>query len=140
MEDRKAASGMSQASICHPNAEKAGGITDHKEPAPVPGHRRLKALVSAYACSPLRGGEYGIGWGWAEAISKYHDLWVLTGDEWRQEIEAELSRRPELRNRLRFYYIPRVRYLRVEKIWPPSYPFPDSTTMPPAFLSRRFRI
>ena len=88
---------------------------------PRPGHRRLKVLVGAYACSPCRGSEPGIGWGWVEAISKYHDLWVLTGDQFRQEIEAELSRRPELRNRMRFYYIPRVRYLRAEKIWPPSY-------------------
>ena len=101
------------------NVERAGSVTDLTEPAP--GHRRLKVLVGAYACSPCRGSEEGIGWGWVEAISKYHDLWVLTGDHCRQDIEAELSRRPELRNRLRFYYIPRVRNLRAEKIWPPAY-------------------
>jgi glycosyltransferase involved in cell wall biosynthesis len=101
------------------NLERAGSIIDQTEPAP--GQRRLKVLVGAYACSPCRGSEEGIGWGWAEAISKYHDLWVLTGDLYREEIEAELSRRPELRNRMRFYYIPRVRYLRAEKLWPPFY-------------------
>jgi hypothetical protein len=78
-------------------------------------------LVGAYACSPDRGSEAGVGWGWAEAISKHHDLWILTGEQFREDIEAELSRRPELRNRMRFYYIPRDRYLRFEKIWPPSY-------------------
>lgn len=112
-------SDMSQSSIWHTDAEKAGGIAELAEPAP--GHRRLKVLVGAYACSPSRGSEPGVGWGWVEAISKYHHLWVLTGEDFRQEIEAELSRRPELRSRMRFYYIPRVRYLRVEKIWPPAY-------------------
>jgi glycosyltransferase involved in cell wall biosynthesis len=110
---------MSKVSIDRPVAERAGSVADLAGPAP--SHRRLKVLVGAYACSPARGSEPGIGWGWAEAISRYHDLWVLTGDQYRQEIETELSRRPELRNRMRFFYIPRVRYLRAEKIWPPSY-------------------
>jgi len=78
-------------------------------------------LVGAVACSPSRGSEPGLGWGWVEAISKHHDLWVLTGDKNRQGIEEELSRRPELGNRMRFYYIPHVRHLKVEKIWPPNY-------------------
>jgi glycosyltransferase involved in cell wall biosynthesis len=112
-------SDMAQSSIWHTNAERAGNVADLAEPAS--GDRRLKVLVGAYACSPSRGSECGVGWGWVEAISRYHDLWVLTGDQFRQEIEAELSRRPELRNRMRFYYIPRVRYLRAEKIWPPVY-------------------
>lgn len=92
--------------------------------------RRLKVLVSAYACSPRRGSEAGVGWGWVEAISKYHDLWVITGDEevfpneaykYRQEIEEELFRRPELRSRLRFYHINKKRNLQLEKLWPLSY-------------------
>ena len=112
-------SGMSHTSMCHHNAEMNGSIAD--QTVRVSSDRRLKVLVGAYACSPCRGSESGVGWGWVEAISKYHDLWVLTGDECRQEIEAELSRRPELRNRMRFYYIPRIRYLRAERIWPPAY-------------------
>jgi glycosyltransferase involved in cell wall biosynthesis len=110
---------MSQSSIWHTDAERAGSIADQTELTP--GHRRLKILVGAYACSPSRGSEPSVGWGWVEAISKYHDLWVLTGDEYRQDIEAELSRRPELRGRMRFYYIRRARHLRVEKVWPPAY-------------------
>lgn len=110
---------MSQASMCHSVVEKAGSIADQTELAR--SHRRLKVLVGAYACSPSQGSEPGIGWGWAEAISEYHDLWILTGDQFRPEIEAELLRRPELRNRMQFYYIPRVRHLRAEKIWPPFY-------------------
>ena len=64
--------------MCHSLVEKARSIADLAEPTP--GHRRLKVLVGAYACSPSRGSEPGVGWGWVEAISKYHDLWVLTGD------------------------------------------------------------
>jgi glycosyltransferase involved in cell wall biosynthesis len=110
---------MSQTSSWRTDPERAGGIAELAEPAL--GDRRLKVLVGAYACSPFGGSEEGVGWGWVEAISKYHDLWVLTGDQYRQEIEAELSRRPELRNRMRFHYLPRVRHLRAERIWPPAY-------------------
>lgn len=87
----------------------------------MPAPDRLKVLVSAYACSPARGSEYGVGWGWVEAISKYHDLWVLTGDHCRAEIEAELLRRPELRDRIRFHYIPRFRATMIERFWEPAY-------------------
>lgn len=82
---------------------------------------RLKVLISAYACSPSRGSESGVGWGWVEAISKYHDVYVLTAAQFESEIEEELSRRPELRSRIEFHYIPRKRYLRFEKLWPPAY-------------------
>lgn len=84
---------------------------------------RLKVLIGAYACSPTRGSEYGVGWGWVEAISHYHDLWVLTGEHNKEQIEAELARRPELGSRIQFQYIPRTRYLWAEKVWPPAYLF-----------------
>lgn len=90
-------------------------------PAGAPGRPRLKVLIGAYACSPARGSEYGVGWGWVEAISRYHDVWVLTGAHSRDEIEAELVRRPDLRSRLKFHYIPRTQYPWAEKIWPPAY-------------------
>ncbi|MBN1975112.1 MAG: glycosyltransferase family 4 protein [Sedimentisphaerales bacterium] len=82
----------------------------------------MKVLVSAYACSPYRGSEPGMGWGWIHALSKYYDLWVITEkDEFQSDIETELNNKPELRDRIRFYYIPRKRYKILEKIWPPSY-------------------
>jgi glycosyltransferase involved in cell wall biosynthesis len=84
---------------------------------------RLKVLIGAYACSPARGSEYGVGWGWVEAISHYHDLWVLTAEHNKEQIEAEFERRPELRGRIQFHYIPRTRYLWAERIWPPAYLF-----------------
>lgn len=82
---------------------------------------RLKVLVSAYACSPSSGSENGVGWGWIEAISRYHDLWVLTAANCQDEIQAELSRRPELKSRIQFHFIPRTRYLWAERFWPPAY-------------------
>lgn len=78
--------------------------------------RRLKVIVGAYACNPSKGSEYAVGWGWVEAISRYHDLWVLTCEYNREDIEAELARRPELRTRLHFEYLYRKRYLKLEKI------------------------
>src|SRR5579859_118170 len=90
--------------------------TDHSPIGP-----RLKVLVAAYACSPSKGSEHGVGWGWVEAIAKYHDLWVITGAQFKDEIEAEFSRRPELGSKITFHYIARTRYSWAEKVWPPAY-------------------
>jgi glycosyltransferase involved in cell wall biosynthesis len=85
-------------------------------------NKRLKILVSAYACNPVQGSEPGMGWGFVEALSCYHDLWVITEKEKNQdEIETELYKRPALKDRISFYYIPKVRHRRLRKIWPPSY-------------------
>ena len=40
--------------------------------------RRLKVLMSAYACEPNQGSEPGVGWNWAQQMSRWHDVWVLT--------------------------------------------------------------
>lgn len=111
---------MSQPTLSFPSPDAADSAVTLPEPGGTPS-RRLKVLVSAYACSPCEGSEAGVGWGWVEAISTRHDLWVLTGAQFRESIEKELQRRPELRNRLRFYYIPRIRYIIAEKLWPPTY-------------------
>lgn len=84
---------------------------------------RLRVLVCAYACNPTQGSEEGVGWGWVKAISEYHDLSVITGEHHRSDIEAELDSHQELRERIRFYYIPLVRYPFVEALWPPSHLF-----------------
>lgn len=83
--------------------------------------KRLKVVVGAYSCNPAIGSEFGVGWGWVEAISRYHDLWVLTGEDNRENIEAELKRRPELSTRLHFEYIHRKRHLTLEKFGKPFY-------------------
>lgn len=55
---------------------------------------RLKVLVSAYACCPDEGSEPGVGWNVVGELSKYHDVWVLTREDNRPSIEAELIGKP----------------------------------------------
>jgi glycosyltransferase involved in cell wall biosynthesis len=50
--------------------------------------RRLKVLMSAYACEPSKGSEPGVGWNWAREISRWHDVWVLTRANNRPTIES----------------------------------------------------
>ena len=92
-------------------------------PASASSHRRLKVLVCAYTCSPVQGSEAGVGWGWVQAISQYHDLWVIVGAQFQDEIEAQLESLPYLRSRIQFHYIARIRFPTLEKLWPPAYLF-----------------
>lgn len=53
-----------------------------------------KILVSAYACRPNMGSEPGVGWNTVQTLAKYHQIWVLTREDNRPSIEAELSNNP----------------------------------------------
>jgi glycosyltransferase involved in cell wall biosynthesis len=59
-----------------------------------PPARRLKILLSAYACEPGKGSEPGQGWSMMDQVSQLHDVWVITAEEHRLPIEAELRRNP----------------------------------------------
>lgn len=63
-----------------------------------PVRQRLRVLVCAYACSPVRGSEAGIGWNLASRLARWHDVTMLTTpghhDPHRAEIEARLQRDP----------------------------------------------
>lgn len=64
--------------------------------------RRLKVLLSAYACEPFKGSEPADGWNWALQMSRFHDVWVLTRANNQPTIErAELT--PE-QQRIRWLY------------------------------------
>jgi glycosyltransferase involved in cell wall biosynthesis len=52
--------------------------------------RRLKVLMSAYACEPSKGSEPGVGWNWAREMSRWHDVWVLTRANNRATIEVAM--------------------------------------------------
>jgi glycosyltransferase involved in cell wall biosynthesis len=41
---------------------------------------RLNILISAYYCSPYRGGEAAVGWRVATGLAKHHDVTVICGD------------------------------------------------------------
>lgn len=51
----------------------------------------MRVLISAYACEPDRGSEPGVGWTWALAAARDHDVCVLTRANNRAPIEAALA-------------------------------------------------
>src|SRR5215471_11967053 len=53
-----------------------------------------KVLLSAYACEPNRGSEQGVGWHWAQQISRFYEVWVLTRANNRAVIEQALTETP----------------------------------------------
>ena len=69
--------------------------------------RRLKVLLSAYACAPSQGSELGVGWGTAREMANHHDVWVLTQSRHRPAIEAELARNPVPGLQFAYYELPR---------------------------------
>lgn len=49
-----------------------------------------RVLLSAYACSPIRGSEPGNGWAWASSLAKSgYEVWCITNTEDKDEIEKE---------------------------------------------------
>jgi len=58
--------------------------------------RKLKVLMSAYACEPGKGSEPEVGWQWALQMARFHDVTVLTRANNRRPIEVALA---ELRGR-----------------------------------------
>jgi glycosyltransferase involved in cell wall biosynthesis len=58
--------------------------------------RRLRVLVSAFACEPGEGSEPGAGWEWSIAAAENHDVWLLTRSNNLDAVRAALAERPEL--------------------------------------------
>lgn len=65
--------------------------------------KKLKILISAYACEPGLGSEIGVGWHWVLEMSKYFELWVLTRESNRHTIEPWIAEHPEYKH-IRFLY------------------------------------
>ncbi|OLP20481.1 glycosyl transferase family 1 [Leptolyngbya sp. 'hensonii'] len=74
--------------------------------------QRLKVLISAYACRPGEGSEPGIGWEIAREMAKHHQIWVLTRENNRPAITAELKKHPDIPLRVIFYDLPGSRIWR----------------------------
>lgn len=53
--------------------------------------KKLKVLLSAYACEPGKGSEPGVGWTWANGLAGRVDLDVLTRESNRAAIEAAVG-------------------------------------------------
>lgn len=60
--------------------------------APSEAPRRLKVLLSAYACEPGKGSEPEVGWQWALHMARYHDVTVLTRANNQATIQAEIAK------------------------------------------------
>jgi len=69
--------------------------------------KRLKVLMSAYACEPSKGSEPGVGWNMAWEMAKYHHVWVLTRANNKSVIERELTNNPALRLHFIYYDLPK---------------------------------
>lgn len=54
--------------------------------------RKLRVLISAYACEPGKGSEPEVGWQWALQMARFHEVVVVTRANNRPVIEAELER------------------------------------------------
>jgi hypothetical protein len=81
-----------------------------------------KIFVSAYACSPFRGSEPGVGWGYILELSKFHELWVVVEQEkFRNDIERYILENPDFSQSVHFFFISKRRNRLLRKIWPPSY-------------------
>lgn len=84
--------------------------------------RKLKVLISAYACSPYQGSEPGVGWGFVAELSKHHELWVIVEEEkFRKDIDKYLEENPEFSKNVHFHFVRKVRNRRLRVLWPPSY-------------------
>src|SRR5690554_139529 len=66
---------------------------------------KLKVLINAYACSPKRGSEPGMGWNMCAHLAKYCELHIITEEENREEIESVMTTFPQRKN-MHFYYNP----------------------------------
>ena len=51
--------------------------------------KKLKVLVSAYACESGKGSEPGVGWNWVNQIARFHEVWVITRSSNRESIECQ---------------------------------------------------
>jgi glycosyltransferase involved in cell wall biosynthesis len=56
--------------------------------------RRLRVLLSAYACEPQKGSEPEVGWQWARQMARFHDVTVLTRTNQEASLAAALAEVP----------------------------------------------
>jgi glycosyltransferase involved in cell wall biosynthesis len=84
--------------------------------------KKLKILVSAYACAPNKGSEPGMGWNFVIGLAKFHELHVIVEKrKWQQPIKEYLELHPSLKQKLTFHFIDKKRNKWLRKLWPPSY-------------------
>jgi glycosyltransferase involved in cell wall biosynthesis len=68
--------------------------------------RRLRVLLSAYACEPGKGSDPGVGWSMAVGAAREQDVWVLTRANNRLPIETEMAGSPVADLHFIYYDLP----------------------------------
>jgi glycosyltransferase involved in cell wall biosynthesis len=68
--------------------------------------RRLRVLMSAYACEPGRGSEPGVGWHAAREMARHCDVSVITRANNRPVIEAALAQKAGPAPTFHYYDLP----------------------------------
>ncbi len=66
--------------------------------------KRLKVLMSAYACEPGKGSEPEVGWQWALQMARFHDVTVLTRANNQMSIARGLATLPAAVPRPKFLF------------------------------------
>lgn len=66
--------------------------------------KKLKVLISAYACEPFKGSEPEVGWQWALQMARFHDVTVLTRANNRENIKQGLRELPPGQPKPAFVY------------------------------------
>ena len=56
--------------------------------------RRLRILLSTFACRPGSGSEEGVGWSWVERLAREHDVVALVDGSFRSALDAALDEHP----------------------------------------------
>jgi hypothetical protein len=68
--------------------------------------RRLRVLLSAYACEPGKGSEPEVGWQWATRLARDHDVTVITRANNAPAIHAALENQAGAKPQFLFYDLP----------------------------------
>lgn len=58
----------------------------------------MNVLINAFAIGPHVGSEPGIGWWWITHIAKHCKVFVICGDEYRNDVDSELNKLPQKDN------------------------------------------
>ena len=85
---------------------------------------KKRILISAYACSPYKGSEPGVGWGFVSELSKNFEIDVIVEKEkFQKEIIFWLNENSEstVARNVTFHFIQKRRNRKLRKFWPPSY-------------------
>ena len=82
----------------------------------------MNVLALCFQASPSKGSESSVGWGWLKTIASDHNVWVITNDAAREEVEAAYSADTAFSN-VHFTFVPWNTRGVGSRIWPFLRPF-----------------